>query len=82
MVGGTISGGSMNPARVFGPALASGHFDNHYIWWLGPIAGGVLAGLVYKNLFAEKKKRINNDSLTPPGVTSFETKMQHDVFFP
>jgi len=56
MVGGTISGGSMNPARVFGPALASGHFDNHYVWWLGPIAGGVLAGVVYKNFFAEKEK--------------------------
>lgn len=56
MVGGTISGGSMNPARVFGPALASGHFDNHYIWWLGPIAGGVLAGLVYENFFVEKAK--------------------------
>lgn len=56
MVGGTISGGSMNPARVFGPALASGHFDSHYIWWLGPIAGGVLAGLVYENFFAEKAK--------------------------
>lgn len=57
MIGGTISGGSMNPARVFGPALASGHFDNHYVWWLGPIAGGVLAGLVYENFFAEKKKK-------------------------
>ena len=56
MVGGPISGGSMNPARVFGPALASGHFENHYVWWLGPIAGGVLAGLVYENIFAEKKK--------------------------
>ncbi|MFN3531717.1 MAG: MIP/aquaporin family protein [Candidatus Brocadia sp.] len=56
MVGGAISGGSMNPARVFGPALASGHFDNHYVWWVGPIAGGVLAGLVYENFFAEKAK--------------------------
>ncbi len=57
MVGGTISGGSMNPARVFGPALASGHFINHYVWWLGPIAGGVMAGLVYENFFAEKDKK-------------------------
>lgn len=56
MIGGVVSGGSMNPARVFGPALASGHFENHYVWWLGPIAGGVLAGLVYENIFAEKKK--------------------------
>ncbi|MCP4001675.1 MAG: aquaporin, partial [Gammaproteobacteria bacterium] len=39
MVGGAISGGSMNPARVFGPAIASGHFANHYVWWIGPIIG-------------------------------------------
>lgn len=57
MVGGTISGGALNPARVFGPALASGHFDQHYVWWLGPVAGGVLAGLVYENFFAEKEKK-------------------------
>ncbi len=58
MVGGTISGGSMNPARVFGPAIASSHFDNHYVWWIGPIAGGVLAGFAYEYLFSEKKVEI------------------------
>ncbi len=57
MVGGTISGGSMNPAVVFGPALSSNHFDNHYVWWIGPITGGVLAGLIYENFFAEKTKK-------------------------
>ena len=55
MVGGAISGGSMNPARVFGPAMASGHFANHYVWWIGPILGGVTAGFTYDLLFAEKK---------------------------
>ncbi|MGR3177857.1 MAG: aquaporin [Candidatus Anammoxibacter sp.] len=57
IVGGAISGGAMNPARVFGPALASGAFNDHYVWWLGPIGGGVLAGLVYENFFAEKTKK-------------------------
>lgn len=56
MVGGPISGGSLNPARVFGPALASGHFANHYVWWIGPISGGVVAGFVYEYLFAEKRE--------------------------
>jgi glycerol uptake facilitator protein len=60
MVGGAISGGSMNPARVFGPALASGHFANHYVWWIGPIVGGVLAGFTYDIFFSEKKKRLAN----------------------
>ena len=57
MVGGAISGGSMNPARVFGPAMASGHFANHYVWWIGPIVGGVTAGFTYDLIFSEKKKQ-------------------------
>ncbi len=60
MVGGTISGGSMNPARVFGPAIASGHFQNHYVWWIGPVIGGVFAGFCYDILFSEKKKTTNH----------------------
>ena len=56
MIGGTISGGAMNPARVFGPALASGQFTHHYVWWIGPILGGIAAGFIYDKLFAEGKK--------------------------
>jgi glycerol uptake facilitator protein len=59
MVGGAISGGSMNPARVFGPAIASGHFANHYVWWIGPIVGGVFAGFTYDMFFSEKKKQLS-----------------------
>ena len=58
MVGGAISGGSLNPARVFGPAIASGHFAHHYVWWIGPIAGGIVAGFVYELLFADKKEQL------------------------
>lgn len=47
----------MNPARAFGPALASGFWVNHLVYWIGPILGGVVAALVYDNLLLEKKKR-------------------------
>ncbi|MFQ5712881.1 MAG: MIP/aquaporin family protein [Candidatus Scalinduaceae bacterium] len=59
LVGTPISGGALNPARVFGPAIASGHFDNQFVWWFGPIIGGVVAGLAYDYLLSEKatKKR-------------------------
>ncbi|HHT9129607.1 MAG TPA: MIP/aquaporin family protein [Candidatus Brocadiaceae bacterium] len=56
MIGGTISGGAMNPVRVFGPAIASGQFTHHYVWWVGPIWGAIAAALVYDKVFAEKRK--------------------------
>jgi len=47
LFGGPFTGAAMNPARTFGPALASGHWNNQLIYWVGPLLGGALAGLVY-----------------------------------
>ncbi|PIA64800.1 hypothetical protein AQUCO_00100342v1 [Aquilegia coerulea] len=51
LAAGPFSGGSMNPARSFGPAVASGDFSGHWIYWVGPLIGGGLAGLIYGNVF-------------------------------
>merc|ERR1712070_941952 len=48
---GHLSGGSMNPARSLGPAVAAGYWHVHYVYWVGPIIGGVLASLLWMNVF-------------------------------
>lgn len=54
LAGGPISGASMNPARTFGPALAGGFWDNHIVYWIGPMLGGALAGFLYSKVLAKE----------------------------
>lgn len=54
LMGGPLTGAAMNPARSFGPALAARHWLNHGVYWVGPLAGGVLAGWLYDTLFLRK----------------------------
>jgi aquaporin Z len=48
---GPFTGGSMNPARSFGPAVASGVFEAQLLYWLAPITGAVIAALLYEHVF-------------------------------
>ena len=55
LFGGPLTGAAMNPARTFGPALASAHWNNHLVYWIGPLLGGALAGLVYGRFLIKEK---------------------------
>ena len=53
---GPWTGAAFNPARWLGPALAAGHWDDWFVWIVGPVAGAILAGVAYWGLFLRDKE--------------------------
>jgi aquaporin TIP len=51
LMGGVLTGAAMNPARAFGPQLVDDHWSNWWVWYVGPLAGGVIAASVYELLY-------------------------------
>ena len=56
LLGGSVSGGAFNPARVFGPAIISGYWRNHELYWLADFIGAALAGFA-QYLFAHEAQQ-------------------------
>ena len=56
LVGGPLTGAAVNPARAFGPALISGQWVAHAVYWVGPILGGVLAGVLWEYVLLRPEK--------------------------
>ncbi|KAG7246158.1 hypothetical protein CRUP_017490, partial [Coryphaenoides rupestris] len=40
---GGVSGTCLNPARAFGPALVSSYWSYHWVYWVGPLGGALVA---------------------------------------
>ena len=51
---GPLTGGSMNPARSFGPAVVTHLFERQAAYWIGPLLGGVIAAILYDRLFLRR----------------------------
>lgn len=56
LVGGPLTGAALNPARAFGPALVSGNWLGQAVWWVGPLLGGLAAGLLWKLVLLPREK--------------------------
>jgi MIP family channel proteins len=58
LAGGPLTGASMNPARTFGPALAFNVWNDHLVYWIGPLVGGALAALIYHHVLMPSPKEV------------------------
>lgn len=75
---GPATGASMNPARSFGPAVASGIFEAQLIYWLAPITGAVLASVLYEYLFLSSETEPElHGTLRPAAPTGERPKNRH-----
>jgi len=52
-----LTGASVNPARTFGPALISGFWEFHWMYWAAPILGGIIAGLIMNYVYVNKAEK-------------------------
>lgn len=68
IAGTNYTGTSINPARSFGPAVIAGFVRIHWIFWVGPFLGSLLAYAVYKIL------RLLEFETANPGQDSGETE--------
>lgn len=50
------TGTSINPARSLGPAIVGNHWDDHWVFWIGPLLGGAIGGVLYTFVFMNNKK--------------------------
>lgn len=66
------TGCSMNPARTIGAAIWTNHWDDHWIYWLGPIGGAIIAALIYRCLFWPDTKD-EEDNMNTRTLNGIET---------
>ena len=52
-----LTGASVNPARTFGPALISGFWEFHWLYWAAPILGGIIAGVLMNYIYVKRAEQ-------------------------
>uniref|UniRef100_F6QBS5 Lens fiber major intrinsic protein n=1 Tax=Monodelphis domestica TaxID=13616 RepID=F6QBS5_MONDO len=73
------TGAGMNPARSFAPAILTRNFSNHWVYWVGPIIGGTLGGLLYDFLLFPRIKSVSERLTILKGIRPNDSEGQPEV---
>lgn len=63
LAAGTLTGAAMNPARAFGPELIAGVWRAAWAYWVGPIAGALVATWVYANFLRSTEPPVSTTAV-------------------
>uniref|UniRef100_A0A8C6WLR7 Aquaporin 1a (Colton blood group), tandem duplicate 2 n=1 Tax=Neogobius melanostomus TaxID=47308 RepID=A0A8C6WLR7_9GOBI len=55
----SYTGCGINPARSFGPAIIRSQMANHWVYWLGPMCGGITAAFIYDLILAPRSPSLS-----------------------
>ena len=72
---GALTGASMNPARTLGPAIVSGVWTAHWVYWIAPVAGMIVAARGYELLRTPNEAAISLQNVTV-GATAASVKFK------
>jgi MIP family channel proteins len=75
---GPLTGAALNPARAFGPAVASGIYEGQIIYWLGPLVGGVVAAVLYDQIFLPRAPEALGSGAVQP-VKGKGVRREHSI---
>jgi glycerol uptake facilitator-like aquaporin len=62
LVAWPLTGAALNPARALGPELAAGEWLDWWVFWVGPLAGGVVGSVAYWFLFLSADEPRDGDA--------------------
>jgi len=75
LFGGPYTSASMNPARSFGPAVVTNNWVNHWVYWVGPMIGSILAAITYVYVLKQRPPIVVRTESTLPRSRSFIRKV-------
>ncbi|KAL7040605.1 hypothetical protein ACKWTF_000455 [Chironomus riparius] len=69
----------LNPARSLGPSFVLNKWENHWIFWMGPMAGGAISGILYEIIFNSKKRRLHGKDSEESSSMNSEDDINYDL---